>query len=105
MATIKLTNNVLLDSESVKIGIDVSNKLSYVSQVYGGASYTATQDCWVIGTNQNNQFNSAKIDNTDICNAYSNYWAFDGFRLFLRKGQKFQCSSGSNGALFVYGTK
>ncbi len=44
MSTITLTNNTLIHSESLRIGVDKSNVIASGSR--GNLPYTATQDCY-----------------------------------------------------------
>ena len=109
MATIKLTNGVLLDSNSVKIGIDASNVLA--SNQY---DYTATQDCWMMvfgGTNTGaNQ--CYLIDGVQIQASKKDYFSANFFSpIFIRKGQNVKISKNGTSAdtgisrLAFYGTK
>ena len=48
MATIKLTNGVLFDTESLKVGIDTTNVLFSEDKNNVDYTYTATQNCWLM---------------------------------------------------------
>lgn len=66
MSTVKLTNGVLVDLSSLKICPDLSNQLTSLA---AGASWTATQDCWVcfdraggtMGMNGNASFDGTNV--------------------------------------------
>ncbi len=99
MATIKLTNDVLLEASSVKGGIDVSNKLvsGYVT------TYTATQDCWVRHAPGSNgsQINLYKPDGSSYAGVISSSRSGHMNVLFIKKGQKVTCTSDD---MDVFGT-
>jgi len=85
LATIKLTNGVLLDSVSVKIGLDVSNVLA--TNQY---EYTATQDCWMDlhgGTNSGTK-QGYSIDGKCFSGLHEYLAGNLGiFPVFIKKGQ------------------
>ena len=99
MATIELTNDVLLDSSSLKTGIDGSNVLTSTTN----ASYLATQDWWVrIYLNESYGTDTFKIDDVAL---FAGYNASRYAYCYCKKGQTVSRNGTKGGTMTVYGTK
>ena len=97
MATVKLSNNVLLSSSSLQVGIDINNIIATAS-----GDYIATQDCFVRSRGNGYQL-FLKIDDNYVL-AIHNQWGGNGeldLTFFVRKGQK--VDSGGTGSYTVFG--
>lgn len=103
MSTIKLTNDVLIDVTSLKIGIDTSNKIATLASSNSGATYTAIQDCWCCPSMcAPNGDQSIQIDGVTLATTHSHNGLYIGIPLaiFLRKGQRIRYTSYNNGSVF-----
>lgn len=101
MATIKLTDGVLIDQTSIAglTGIDVTNELASGT----GTAYTATEDCWVCGAGiaGNNSSFSITIDSVYV-GTCSDHWT--AFSFPLMKNQTIRLA-GSNRNVKLFGLK
>ena len=102
MATIKLSNDVLIDNTSLKIFIDTTNQL--VSSNGGSQTsktWTATEDCWLWAYGYDGD---VTIDNKSI--GYAPSYTHNCFTL-VRKGAKVKATAGYNQAhaLYAWGFK
>lgn len=97
MATIKLTNGVLFNTESIKMGIDSNNILAS-----GVSSYTTLEECYVRSRGNAYQL-YLTIDGQNILMIH-NQWGGNGeldLTFFCHKGQ----SCTGNGTLTVFALK
>ncbi len=112
MATIKLTNDVKIASESLVNGIDTSNVLSTWDNT---GSYTATQSCYVIfyalsyDGNFSHNYYYPKIDGVDI-QSNNQFGNERDYPVPMAKGQVFSVTAyNTNGTnkcrTIIYGLK
>lgn len=99
---VKLSNSVLLDSGSVKIGVDITNVLA--TNQY---DYTATQDCWMDlagGTNTGTK-QGYSIDGICVSGLHEYLAGNLGiFLTFIKKGQRVRIvTNSSDGSSAVSG--
>ena len=86
MATIKLSDNTLIDSESLKIKADYSNIL-HDGNGNNTYTYTATQDCvCYVQITIGGGSASISIDNVDCIHLYGSS-VLTTTTVFLKKGQ------------------
>ena len=112
MATIELTNNVVIDSNSLKTGIDTNNLLASGTNI-DVDGYTATEDCWIIQTVQGYSTNyyTFYIDGNSLGRHGSADNGLKPIVYYVKKGQTFSWTnsvSGWSGGLkdyFIYGIK
>lgn len=107
MGSIKFTNNVLVDSASLKVGIDASNKLAELTSTQVHDGYTATQDCWLILTPVTaNDETWLNVDGVQIFRQWTSATCYNILPVFLHKGQTVSRGSGHGvNVCYVYGTK
>jgi len=112
MPTIKLTNDVLLDSSSLKMALDSSNIIASSTKSTSSITYTATQDCIIVfcgpfmlwDTNMIPKINDVPIVSSS--NRYTTEWG--GYASFiLKKGDKIwiYCEANIYYAYKVFGLK
>lgn len=98
MATIKLSNSTLIDSSSVKMGIDVDNKIAEITH---GNIYTCVQDCWLVPNLPSGvMFNFVTTGGTSV--AVCSFGGGGLAMMFAHEGQRVQVT-GSYGYR-IYGT-
>ena len=102
MATIKLSNSVLIDSSSLKMGIDMSN---LIASNITSFPYTATQNCWAICSQSgDNSGCSWKINDINFTEPVGRVC----IPIFLKTGQALNCYSNSStykSIRTIFGTK
>lgn len=91
MSTLMLTNGVLIDSSSLKIGIDVDNLIASGNS-FPSAGYTATEDCFIIWDTPDT-YGTISLNNGTETTRQINQYARTGSAgatgyLYMKKGQK-----------------
>ena len=91
MAIVELTDNVLLDSNSLRLEIDTSNLIGEKTN----AAYTATQDCYISAKLEIRFQASLLLDGVAIMALYGADSIYQNHLLtpfFMRKGQELTIS-------------
>ena len=101
---LKLTNNVQIDFNSLRIAPDMSNVIASNSNFGSGNTYTATQDCWFFACTTASQSSTAVLVDGKTAGWNSCWNGGSGSRsnaFLLRKGQTVKGVS----EIYVYGLK
>lgn len=105
--TIKLTNSVLVDSSSLKIGVDSSNLLATITSSTVASGWTATQDCWFFARPVTaNSTTDILIDGVTVNTQSSpNATVYTILPIFIHKGQVVKVAGHGTGDCKIFGTK